>query len=112
MTYIDPLPRELQDLLERYRSSPGYRVKIETHKHDIRVIISYPDLVVAINLIYPRTRYMVDFLAGREIYYMATPGVALKLCDGYLVCGSARIKLSQDLTDALIEAERLVTTRV
>ena len=106
MTYIDLLPRELQDLLVRYRSCPSYRVKVETAARVICVRVSSPEFTVTIRLFcnYPNG-YMADFFSDRYPRYL-TATDPLTLRDDYLCHGETMIKLSPELKDALIEAER------
>ena len=105
MTYVDRLPRELQDLLERYRSSPGYRIKVETCARVICVRISSPEFIVTIRLFCNHPNgYMADFFSGRYPRYF-TDTDPLTLRGDYLSHGETMIKLSPELKDALIEAE-------
>ena len=100
LTYIDLLPREIRELLERYVASPSYRVKVEPYEATFAVVISYPDLVMKIRL-YHQLRYRLkEFLSGKDSYPYSIPdGGTMSLRGNYLVYGTVELK------HALLEAE-------
>lgn len=106
-TYLDRLPRELLDLLEHYRTSPSYRIRIEARLVETRVIVYSPELEVCIRIPFavdfPSTN-MKMFLAGQSPEYYSCEGT-LTLRDGYLIVGCTKVKLSPELKHALVEAE-------
>lgn len=106
LTYIDLLPREIRELLERYVASPSYRVKVEPCEATFAVVISYPDLVVRIRL-YHQLRYrMEEFLSDKNPYpYPIPSGGTMSLRGNYLIYGTVEIRLSPELRCALLEAE-------